>query len=172
MARPFFDSEVLKFQQVWRLSTLFGGPMHRSIGLMLAGVFLAFTSKTPGTRAEVHPTTAGRGSGLASVVSLGPAAPSSYQVTPTVSGPAPAQDIAAVLGAARGVSPIICAFAAQAVWGGGWGGWYDAPSSPVASEMTARIRDLEREKFGATEVRLLLDSLSSSDPCVRELSVR
>ena len=63
MARPFFDSEVLKFQQSWRLSTLFGGPMHRSIGLMLAGVFLAFTSKTPGTRAEVNTTTAGTGSG-------------------------------------------------------------------------------------------------------------
>ena len=78
----------------------------------------------------------------------------------------------AVASAARGVSPLICAFAAQAVWGGGWGGWYDAPASPVASEMSARIRELDREKFDATEVRLLMDSLSSSDACVRELSVR
>ena len=142
--------------------------MHRSIGIIFAGVFLAFTSKVPGTPAEVHTTTGSQ----SFVRAASSGSTSSAQVNPNAAGPAAAQDVAAVLAAARGVSPLICAFAAQAVWGGGWGGWYDAPSSPVASEMTTRIRDLEREKFGAADVRLLLDSLASGDPCVRELSVR
>ena len=56
-----------------------------------------------------------------------------------------------MLGAARGVPPLICAFAAQAVRDGGWG-WNDAPSSPVASEWRAafeisRARSSPRATF-------------------------
>src|SRR5690348_10546932 len=136
--------------------------MLRATGIIFAGVFIALASG----RARTPSAYSALSAAAATVTSL------RAQITPAPSSAAAAQDVAAVLGAARGVSPLICAFAAQAVWGGGWGGWYDAPSSPVASEMTARIRDLEREKFGAADVRLLMDSLASGDPCVRELSVR
>ena len=134
--------------------------MYRTSGLILAGVFVAFTSETRRTPIVV------------SVLAAEPPVSSELaQAAATPGGPAEAQDITALLGAARGVPPIICAFAAQSVGNGGWG-WYDAPASPVASEITSRLRDFGREKLAAGDVRLLLDSLSSTDACVRELSVR
>ena len=125
--------------------------MHRSIGMALAGVFIVLSSET--RRAPAAMETASLAAPVASTVSQ-----TNTNVNPVA--PSAVQDVAALLGAARGVPPLICAFAAQSVWGGGWGGWYDAPSSPVASEMTSRVRNLEREKFGEGEVRLLMDSLS------------
>src|SRR5688500_11070745 len=150
----------------------FGGPMHRSTSIVLAGAFIVFASETPRVSSMTEGSTA-----RAHFASLASRASNAAQVSVNVNvspgaGPLTVQDVAALLGAARGVSPIICAFAAQSVWGGGWGGWYDAPSSPIASDLTSRIRDFEREKFGAAEVRLLMDSLASADACVRELSVR
>ena len=133
--------------------------MYRTVGIVLAGVFITFAAETPRSRAAIMTASP--------AMSFGPA----LQTTGGSSGPAAAQDVAAVLGAARGVPALICAFAAQAVWGGGWGG-YDAPASPVASEIADRIRGMARDKFSASDVRLLMDSLSSTDPCVRELSVR
>src|SRR3954470_9637864 len=110
-----------------------GGTMYRTVGIILAGVFIAFTAESPRGRPGI--ATAGLVASSSSLM---------RQVTPASSGPASAQGVAAGLAAARGVPPLICAFAAQAVWGGGWG-WNDAPSSPVASEMATRIRDFARE---------------------------
>ena len=148
--------------------------MHRSTGIVLAGAFIVFASETPRVSSVTEGSLETARAHFASIPS--PAA-NAAQVSVNVNvypgaGPLAVQDVAALLGAARGVSPIICAFAAQAVWGGGWGGWYDAPSSPIASDLTSRMRDVEREKFGPSEVRLLMDSLASGDACVRELSVR
>ena len=141
--------------------------MHRTSGIALAGVFIAFAPEAP--RAPL----AGASAETAAITRAEEVAWAGSQVsTPERAGSAAAQDVASVLAAARGVSPIMCSLAAQAVWGGGWGGWYDAPASPVASEMSARIRDLDRQKFAPSEVRVLLDSLASSDGCVREMAVR
>src|SRR3982751_2443760 len=90
-----------------------GGLMLRMTGLVLAGVFITFASHSPRTPVTIS---------LASSASIGSLM---AQVPGPNAGPTTVQDIGAVLGAARGVSPIMCAFAARAVWGGGWGMWYD-----------------------------------------------
>src|SRR3954462_3039147 len=59
-----------------------------------------------------------------------------------------AQDLRELLAAAKGVPPIVCALAADAVWGMGWrGGYDDAPSSPVSSHMRGRLRDIPGGKI-------------------------
>jgi HEAT repeat protein len=82
-------------------------------------------------------------------------------------------DVAALLTAARGAPPLICAFAAQSVRGNGWGGWWaDAPSTPLAGVVTIPDRDVGNVPFPPADVDRLLEGLASADPCVRELSVR
>lgn len=150
--------------------------MLRTAAFVLAGVFIALA--TEGRPARPTESVAPSAVRLASVratrgvsVRFGEEASGASIAQAERAATMAAQDVANVLAAARGVSPIMCSLAAQSVWGGGWG-WYDAPSSPVASEMTARIRDLQRQQLAPAEVRLVLDSLASSDACVREMSVR
>ena len=82
-------------------------------------------------------------------------------------------DVTALLIAARGAPPIICSLAAKAVGGWGWGGWSDAPSTPLAAVTPASNNDdRESSALGAEDVQRLLTGLSSDDACVRELSVR
>ncbi|HEY5416412.1 MAG TPA: hypothetical protein VIK41_16350, partial [Gemmatimonadaceae bacterium] len=84
--------------------------MYRTCGLILAGVFVAFSSESRRTPIVV------------SMLSAEPRVPSAFgQVTTAGGGLAEAQDITALLSAARGVPPLICAFAAQSVGNGGWG---------------------------------------------------
>ncbi len=150
--------------------------MLRTAAFVIAGVFIALateggprrltTTAAPAMGAGPAPV-GGVASHLEEASSGGFAQNTGAERTATIA----AQDVANVLAAARGVSPIMCSLAAQSVWGGGWGG-YDAPSSPVASEVSARIRDLGRQRLAPPEVRLVMDSLASSDACVREMSVR
>src|SRR5689334_1144827 len=81
-------------------------------------------------------------------------------------------DVAALLTAARGAPPMICSLAAGSV-GNGWGGWADAPYTPLAassSPLTYSGRD--GRAFSTEDVQRLFAGLSSDDACVRELSVR
>src|SRR5688572_27836003 len=112
--------------------------------------------------------------GMVTIVATGRPLPTGILEAATVSPAVVAmQDVRELLVAARGVSPVLCALAADAVWGFGWrGGWDDAPSTPLGSAMRARIRDLPRDTLETAEVRMLLDSLATDDVCVRELSVR
>ena len=73
--------------------------MYRTVGIVLAGVFITFAAETPRSRAAIMTAS--------SVASFG----SALQTPGGSSGPAAAQDVAAVLGAARGVPALICAFA-------------------------------------------------------------
>ncbi|MEO8575316.1 MAG: HEAT repeat domain-containing protein, partial [Gemmatimonadales bacterium] len=81
-------------------------------------------------------------------------------------------DVTALLAAARGAPPIICSLAAQSLRGWGWGDGADAPATPLP--MTVSLRDYEGRdsKLPATDIDLLLSSLASDDPCVREISIR
>lgn len=83
-----------------------------------------------------------------------------------------ARDIAGLLGEAHGVRPVLCAIASDGL--SGWNGrWNDAPSPPVGPAARARASAMPRgDELTPSEVRMLLDSLSSSDVCVRELSTR
>jgi HEAT repeat protein len=85
---------------------------------------------------------------------------------------APPLDVAALLTAARGAPPLICAFAAQSVRGNGWGNWNDAPSTPLAAVVAMPDRDVGNAPFPPADVDRLFEGLASADPCVRELSVR
>jgi HEAT repeat protein len=83
-------------------------------------------------------------------------------------------DITALLTAARGAPPLICAFAAQSIRGYGWGGnYFDAPYTPLSNVAAdIRSRDNGDGKLSQADVDKLLTGLASDDACVRELSVR
>lgn len=82
-------------------------------------------------------------------------------------------DITALLTAAHGAPPLICALAAQSVRGYGWGDWSDAPYTPLSSVgASVRYRDNGDTKLAQVDVDKLLTGLASDDACVRELSVR
>ncbi|MEO8337514.1 MAG: HEAT repeat domain-containing protein [bacterium] len=81
-------------------------------------------------------------------------------------------DITALLTAARGAPPMICAIASQAVRGWGWGDYNDAPATPLSGVASIRNRDLNDSKLSTEDVDKLMTGLASDDACVRELSVR
>ncbi len=81
-------------------------------------------------------------------------------------------DITALLTAAHGAPPLICALAAQSVRGYGWGDWSDAPSTPLSTVAPIRNRDIGDATLAAADIDKLLTALASDDACVRELSVR
>lgn len=78
-------------------------------------------------------------------------------------------DVSALLLAARGAPPVICALAAQAARNYGWGDWNDAPCTPLATVATVRSGDGGNGQFPAADVDRLLEALASTDGCVREL---
>ncbi len=81
-------------------------------------------------------------------------------------------DIAALLMAAHGAPPMICALASQAVRGYGWGDWNDAPATPLSSVAPIRNRDVNDNTLSTEDMDRLLTGLASDDACVREISVR
>ena len=86
--------------------------------------------------------------------------------------PSPTLDVGALLDAAHGAPPIICALAAHAVRNMGWGYWSDAPSTPLSKLGAEYERDQERNQLPAADEDRLLTGLALDDACVRELSVR
>ena len=82
----------------------------------------------------------------------------------------PSQDVRELLAAARGAPPVLCALAAGAV-GNQWGGWSDAPVTPLGRPDSRGSRPRGREATPA-DARFLLESLATGDPCVRELAIR
>lgn len=80
-------------------------------------------------------------------------------------------DVATLLTAARGAPPVICSMASQALYNGNFGGRGDAPVTPL-DPVSIRRKDGRRLGLSDSEVQQLLQSLSSDDACVRELSVR
>ncbi len=98
-------------------------------------------------------------------------------VSPSFASPAAVSgelevDVTALLAAARGAPPLICALAAQAVRGNGWGDWSDAPSTPLPRSTVVHSyeRD-EQQALSNADVQQLLDALGSptracgSSPC-------
>src|SRR5256714_3981570 len=81
-------------------------------------------------------------------------------------------DVAALLTAAKGAPPLICSLAANSIGNWGWGGWSDAPATPLASANPATDGDFESRPLSAADIQQLLAGLAADDACVRELSVR
>src|SRR5687768_12288559 len=73
-------------------------------------------------------------------------------------------DVRALLGAARGAPPAICALAARSVggWGGGWGGGADAPATPLGDPFPGEYDDHSR--LPASDVERLVEALATDDP--------
>lgn len=84
-----------------------------------------------------------------------------------VPGPASA-DVQALIAAARGAPPMLCALAAHSVGNGGWG-WSDAPVTPLPH---ADRRSARADSIAPADVQFLLDNLGGGDACVTEIAVR
>jgi hypothetical protein len=88
-----------------------------------------------------------------------------------------APDVGALLAAARGAPPVLCALAARAIGSGnwGWGRGADAPASPLGGALADAEgdgRDRSLERLAAPDVERLVGALDTDDACVRELAAR
>lgn len=81
-------------------------------------------------------------------------------------------DVAALLTAAHGAPPMICALAARSVRNYGWGNSGEAPSTPLGAAAMVINRDNGDTQLPQADVDRLFTALASDDACVRELSVR
>src|SRR5687768_7320632 len=81
-------------------------------------------------------------------------------------------DVGALLTAARGANPTICAYAAQSVRNYGWGDRADAPYTPLSRAVPRADDESRSDRLTPADEQLLLQSLGTDDACVRELSVR
>src|SRR5262245_1053944 len=77
-------------------------------------------------------------------------------------------DIRALIESARGAPAALCDCAARGV-GNHWGS-FNAPASPLGRPV--RDRHHRQRELSDEDVRFLLTSLDTPDPCVRELAVR
>ena len=139
--RPFFWSIVLIFHPPPTTSAMGntnGVMMHRILGVVAAAM----------------------------VASMNGAGAASYSHDYNAARAAPI-DVAALLTAAHGAPPMICALAAQAVRGYGWGDWNDAPSTPLSAVASFRGRDMNDSKLATADIDRLLAALASDDTCVR-----
>ena len=76
--------------------------------------------------------------------------------------------VAELIGSARGAPALLCALASRAV--SGYGSWQEAPVSPIQVDREKLYAN--RPQLSREDTDLLVQSLASDDPCVRELSVR
>ena len=144
--RPFFGSIVLIFHPQptdLTMGNAYGATMQRVLGVFAAAML-----------ASMNGAIAAAGTNDDSMERAAP------------------MDITALLTAAYGAPPLICALAAQSVRGYGWGDWSDAPSTPLSTVAPIRNRDIGDAKLAAADIDKLLAGLASDDACVRELSVR
>jgi HEAT repeat protein len=82
-------------------------------------------------------------------------------------------DVTALLTAAKGAPPMVCVLAANSIGNWGWGGWNDAPATPLsAAKAGMNSGDFESDPMPAADLQQLYAGLASDDGCVRELSVR
>ncbi|MCC6930523.1 MAG: HEAT repeat domain-containing protein [Gemmatimonadaceae bacterium] len=84
----------------------------------------------------------------------------------------PIMDVRGLLGALHGLPGVVCGLAAEAASGWGGGSWMNAPAPPLGPDAAARTMHFPRARLTPAEIRMVLDSIASPDPCVRELSVR
>lgn len=131
--------------------------MTRMILGMVAAVLLTGSNTEFACGSEARPATVPERSSTAS---------------PTGSAASIPSDVRGLITQAHGAAPILCAIAADGL--SNWGGrWDDAPAPPLGLATRERARSMpDGSELTPSEVRLLSDSVASSDPCVRELSVR
>ncbi|MFL5493992.1 MAG: hypothetical protein ACJ8DC_06360, partial [Gemmatimonadales bacterium] len=86
---------------------------------------------------------------------------------------APTQGVRELLASARGAPALLCSLAADAIGNSGWKSHRtEAPVTPLGQLEPPPSGDAERVQASPEDVRLLLESLSATDGCVREIAVR
>lgn len=84
---------------------------------------------------------------------------------------APPIDVAALIAAAHGTSPMMCSLAARSV-GSGWGSGMDVPAPPLGRETMQAFDRGEIDRLPEADVQQLFAAMETNDPCVREVAVR
>ncbi len=84
----------------------------------------------------------------------------------------PVRTVRDLVTAVHGLSPIVCGLTAEAA--SGWGGrsWMNAPLPPLGEETSERVAYFPRGRLTLSDVSMLIDSLVTTDACVREVAVR
>jgi len=80
-------------------------------------------------------------------------------------------EIEALLTAARGAPPLICAIAARSLNDSWWSG-ADAPATPLGDARREYGNGLARGPLSGGDLALVLEALDADDACVQELGVR
>lgn len=84
---------------------------------------------------------------------------------------APPLDVAALIAAAQGTSPMMCSLAARSV-GNGWGNGMDVPAPPLGRETMQAFDRGDIDRLPEADVQRLFAAMETNDPCVREVAVR
>lgn len=91
--------------------------------------------------------------------------------SPSATDVAPPVDVTALIAAAHGTSPQMCALAARSV-GNGWGNGLDIPAPPLGRDAFQTADRGEIDRLPQADVERLFAAMETSDPCVREIAVR
>src|SRR4051812_35823823 len=80
----------------------------------------------------------------------------------------PPVDVTTLLTAARGAPAVVCVLATKPNGHWNWGGWNDAPATPLsAAKVAITSDDFKSEPMPASDLQQLYAGLSSDDGCVR-----
>src|SRR6185503_9742435 len=118
-----------------RRAPMNGAIMQRAIGYAIATIAFSSLSGAP-------------------AIAHGVGGERSFSVDQRESRAAPI-DVAALLTAARGAPPMICALASRSVRGYGWGDWSDAPATPLASVISISRDEFDTRDLPAADVQRL-----------------
>jgi HEAT repeat protein len=90
----------------------------------------------------------------------------------TVDQERPIMNVRGLVGVLHGLPALVCGLTAEAASGWGGGSWMNAPAPPLGPDATLRLAGLPRARMVPSEITMLIDSLASTDNCVREVAVR
>lgn len=84
----------------------------------------------------------------------------------------PIMNVRGLVAVLHGLPSLVCGLTAEAASGWGGGNWMNAPAPPLGQEASLRLAGFPRARMVPSEISMLIDSLASSDNCMREVAVR
>ena len=133
---------------------MFKCPVVFALGALVGGQFAASHAAPPAPAAVILPT-----AGVAH-------SPAPY------SQDRPIMNVRGLVSVLHGLPALVCGLTAEAASGWGGGSWMNAPAPPLGPDATLRLAGFPRARMVPSEITMLIDSLASSDNCVREVAVR
>lgn len=159
---------MLRFPVVFALGVLAGGEFATSHAAMLVSPSSAFATAdvSAGEQASAHsPSTAASALGL-------PYAPAMDAGRSNDGQERPIMNVRGLVAVLHGLPSLVCGLTAEAAAGWGGGSWMNAPAPPLGLDATLRLAGFPRARMVPSEITMLIDSLASTDNCVREVAVR